>query len=298
MIILARHIVQKIDFPQRFSDYTCGIFKQLPSRKGVKKAIKKGELLLNGKKAETGHWVNETDCIELLDLELSPPKTYERTIEVIYEDEILAIVNKPAGVVVSGNQFQTLQNMLPYNLSKSSEIDSLKWPRPVHRIDKSTSGLVLIAKTRIAHATLGKYFEQNLIQKTYIAIVTGTPACKGEIKTEVNGLAAISSFKKIKTVNSLRDGTLSLLELHPKTGRTHQLRIHLASIGHPIAGDVLYGNEGETLLHHGLFLASTGLQFKHPISGKVMDITIPCPHKFNSYMTREERRWRKYHPTS
>lgn len=296
MLIIAKHIVQKVKSPQRFYDYSCGIFKQLPSRKGVKKAIKKGELLLNGEKAESGRWIKVNDCIELVDLEITPPKVYERKIEVVYEDSFLSIVNKPAGIVVSGNQFQTLQNMLSFNLKSSDEPDALKWPRPVHRIDKSTSGLVLVAKTKQAHMTLGQLFEQNLIYKTYQAIVVGTPNSEGTINTYVNNLKATSIYKTLKTVNSLRNGTLSLVELHPKSGRTHQLRIHLASIGHAIAGDILYGKEGETMLHHGLFLSAIGLSFQHPITNNPMKFSIPVPRKFKSYLEREERRWNKYHP--
>lgn len=296
MLIIAKHIVREIESPTRFYDYSCGIFKQLPSRKGVKKAIKKGELLLNGTTAESGRWIKVNDCIELVDLEVNAPKIYEQKIEVVYEDAFLAIVNKPAGIVVSGNQFQTLQNMLQFNLKNSTEIDALKWPRPVHRLDKSTSGLVLIAKTKKAHMALGQMFEQNLIHKTYHAIVVGTPDAKGTINTPVNNLKAISMYKTLHTVSALKDGTLSLVELHPKSGRTHQLRIHLASIGHPIAGDVLYGKKGETMLHHGLFLAAVGLSFQHPITNKCMDISISAPQKFSSYLKREERRWNKYYP--
>lgn len=294
MLLIARHIVPYQQKNQRFSDYACGIFLQIPSRKGVKKAIKKGEIRLNGEITESGRWVQEGDSIELVDLEQNPPKSYHYNLEVVYEDQHLAVVNKPAGVVVSGNQFFTLQNMLTENLLKSTEIDALKWPRPVHRLDKPTSGLLLVAKTKKAHMYLGHQFEQNTIQKTYFAIVAGTPPKNGTITTPIANQSAESSFHVVQSVPSLKSGTLSLVKLFPKSGRTHQLRIHMASIGHPIAGDVLYGIPGKTLLHQGLFLAAVGVQFIHPHNGEKLHIEKDVPHKFYSYLQREERRWKKY----
>lgn len=294
MIILEKHKVIDTINPTRFNDYACGIFEQLPSRKSVKKSIKKGELILNGEKADTGRWIKKGDCIELVDLEETPPKTYHFALDIIYEDEHLAVINKPAGVVVSGNQFRTLENMLTENLIPSTEKDALKWPKPVHRLDAATSGLILTAKTKNAHVKLGQQFENKSIHKTYVAIVTGTPETSGCIQTPLNNQDAESTYRVIQSVPSLKSKSLSLVELHPKTGRTHQLRLHMSGIGHPIAGDVLYGIKGNTMLHHGLFLASVGISFNHPKSNARMDVNSPNPQKFTAYLNREERRWQKY----
>ncbi len=251
-------------------------------------------MLLNGAQAETGRWVAENDRIELVDLELNPPKTYEHPLKVVYEDAHLAVVVKPAGIVVSGNQFQTLQNMLPYSVKISTEVDALKWPRPVHRLDKATSGLVLVANTRQAHMGLGKLFEKGLIHKTYVAVVAGETEQSGRITSKINGQEADTSFTTLRRVPSLNHLFLSLVQLHPKTGRTHQLRIHMAGNGHPISGDTAYGQPGSVMLHHGLFLAAVGLSFKHPCMAQMVNVNIDIPHKFVSYLNREERRWHKY----
>lgn len=294
VLVLEKHKVIDLPKPIRFYDYSCGIFVQLPSRKSVKKSIKKGALLLNGEKAESGRWMQKGDWIEFIDLEETTPKTYRFTLEVVFEDEHLAVVNKPAGVVVSGNQFRTLENMLTENLTRSEEKDALKWPKPVHRLDAATSGLIIAAKTKTAHMSLGLQFEKKSILKMYFAIVTGTPEKQGYINTPINSQTAESTYTLIRSVPSLKNNSLSLVELHPKTGRTHQLRIHMASIGHPIAGDILYGIKGKTMLHHGLFLSSVGISFTHPKHNNQMNIKTPIPKKFTSYLNREERRWHKY----
>lgn len=294
MFVIEQHTVNIIDSPTRFNDYSCGIFEQLPSRKSVKKSIKKGELLLNGQKAETGRWIQKGDSIELVDLEETPPKTYHFTLDVIFEDEHLAVINKPAGLVVSGNRFRTLENMLFENLIPSKQKDALKWPKPIHRLDAATSGLIIIAKTKNAHIKLGRQFEDKSIQKIYFAIVTGTPTKEGCVTLPVNELPAQSTFKVIQSVPSLKNDSISLVELHPQTGRTHQLRIHMAEIGHPIVGDVLYGTKGNTLLHHGLFLSAVGITFYHPKDNSKTSIEKKIPHKFIAYLNREERRWKKY----
>lgn len=294
MIVLKTHIVPTGTAQARFSDYACGIFEQLPSRKGVKKAIKKGSLQLNGHPAPTGRWVQAGDVITLVDLEETPPKAYDFSLEIVYEDDYLAIINKPAGVRVSGNQFRTIANMLSGNIQASPLPDALKWPKPVHRLDAPTSGLLMIAKTAQAHMSLGQQLENKRIQKTYHAIVKETPSAQGHIHAPIDGQTAHSEFQLQQTVPSLRNNTVSLVKLWPYTGRTHQLRIHMAHLGHPIIGDTQYGEKGNTLLHKGLFLAATSLVLPHPITGKVLEINIPVPHKFISLLEREERRWKKF----
>jgi len=294
MPVLKTHIVPKDIEEIRLYDYVQLIFPTIPSRKGVKKAIAREEILLDGKKTSTGHWVKVGQKIELLESLANPPKEYNLKLDIVFEDEFFAVINKPAGIPVSGNQFRTIQNAIIGNISLSQEADALRWPKPVHRLDGPTSGLLMIAKTAKALVKLGQKFEQKRIQKKYAAIVIGEAPVSGEIDTDVEGLKSLSEFKTLKTVRSLRNKYLSLVELSPKTGRTHQLRIHLASIGIPILGDKQYGDEGEILKGKGLFLCALGLELNHPITEEPLSIKIDIPYKFNALLEREVKRWKKY----
>lgn len=291
MTTIETHIVEKLSEQIRFIDYVCGLFVQLPTRSSIKKAIKKGEVILNGSPAEYGRFIKLEDRIELIDYENNLPKEYILELEIIYEDEFLVIVNKPAGIVVSGNQFKTIENALRRNVSKSSEPDALKWSKPVHRLDAQTSGLLIAAKTAKSLSLLGQMFEKKEIAKTYRAVVVGTPPKSGTIDFNIENQQAETQFKTIKTVNALKYGKVSLVELYPKTGRTHQIRIHLAKSGHQIIGDKLHGEKGYTIHHKGLFLAAVGLNFEHPINKKEISLLIKQPYKFSAFLDREERRW-------
>lgn len=294
MIILEKHIVPENAEVQRLSDYAVGLFKAIPSRKGLKKAIKNGRVWVDGKEAGTGHWVQPGQTLTHVDLEDNPPKTYVLDLEVVFEDDYLAVINKPAGLVVSGNQFRTVYNTLGYNLEPSLRPDALKWPRPVHRLDQLTSGLLVIAKTAPALMHLGRQFEDRTIKKIYEAVVIGRVPEKERIDLPLDGQEAITTVFKKQEVRSLKNDWLTWVELHPKTGRTHQLRKHLAGRGTPILGDKLYGKPNLILKGKGLFLSAVGLRFEHPASGEVLSLTIETPQKFDSMMTREARRWAKY----
>lgn len=293
MLILHTHTVTTETQPIRLSDYAIGIFPQFPSKKGIKKAIKKGQVYINGAKANTGTWVKTGQKIELIALDQKPPKIYELDLPVIYEDEQLAIIHKPAGIVVSGNQFRTIQNALLHNLTPSKAIDGFKLPRPVHRLDYATSGLLLIAKTTTAAIHLGQQFANKTIQKRYQAVVQGQLSSPtGIIDTPIEGKPAITKYDVLQTVPSLKTDHLSLINLYPQTGRTHQLRIHLASLGHPILGDKVYHGDRPLLKGKGLFLAAVELTFEHPTSRELMNLKIEAPAKFNYRLKQEERRWR------
>lgn len=287
---------QVINHPQkiRFVDYVCGLFVQLPTRSSVKKAIKRGEILLNGKPAEEARYMNNGDRIEYIPTTGNPPKEYKLELDIIYVDPHLVIINKPAGIVVSGNRFKTIENALRWNITKSNEEDALSWAKPVHRLDAQTSGLLISAKTAKTQALLGQLFEKHGIQKTYRAVVVGKPPVQDTIASKIKEQEAETSFKTLQTVPALKYGNVSLVELYPKTGRTHQLRVHLSGIGHQIVGDKLHGEQGKTITHKGLFLAATGLEFQHPITCKKLDIKIPHPRKFSSFMEREKRRYENH----
>lgn len=288
--IIKFHSVSVNNITTRLNTY-CENIKLFPSRKGIKKAISKGEILLNHQKVEGGRFLKQGDIIELVDLENTPPKTYHLKLDVFFEDDYIAVIHKPAGINVSGNQFKTIQNALPFNLNKSTLIDTLPWPLPVHRLDNQTQGLLIIAKTKTARVKLGQAFEQKTIKKTYQALVIGKPKIEGMINYNIDDKPSITGYKTIKTIPSLKNDFLSLLELHPQTGRTHQLRIHCSKSGFPILGDKLYGKEGMILKHKGLFLCATELKFNHPITEEKMCITIKIPHKFIQRLNNEERRY-------
>lgn len=295
MKVIESHIVPENIKNERLQDYAVDVIQGITSRQGVKKAIKRGQIRVNGKTASTGLWIKSGQRIELVDLELPPSKIYELRLEIVYEDDHMAIINKPGGISVSGNQFKTVVNALPFNLRPSLQENALPVFRPVHRIDNPTCGLLLIAKTASASAHLGKQFEERTIQKRYRAVVIGKLPEKGTIDMPVDDKEAVSTYQLAHRVHSNRNQYLSMVDLFPHTGRTHQLRIHMASIGMPILGDKLYGAEGEIMRGKGLFLCAAGLQFTHPFTNEKMEISIDPPYKFGRFMEMEEKRWRKYH---
>lgn len=293
MQLLDQHKVSDLPTSIRLSDYARGIFTQLVSRKSVKRAIKSGALQVNGAPKDTAYWVQVGDEIQLFELALTPPRPLDLSLDVLFEDEDLAVIYKPAGIVVSGNQYRTITNALSHNLSPSLRKDALAWPHPVHRLDQGTSGPLLIAKTSIAHVRLGQFFENKRIQKRYRAVCIGEVPAAGVMDFPIEGKTSRSTYRTVKTVPSIKNGQLSLVELIPETGRTHQLRIHLSRLGYPILGDALYGKEGYILKGKGLFLAAVALQFPHPRTGETCQVSVPQPLKFDKRLAREAQMWAK-----
>jgi 23S rRNA pseudouridine1911/1915/1917 synthase len=161
----------------RLSNYAAGIFPGLATRSGLKKAIKRGEVLVRGEVATTATMLFAGNEIEWNKPDYVPRKLFDVELDVVYEDDYLAVVSKPAGIVVSGNRPDTLEHGLPAHLARSSQEDALPVFRAIHRLDSATSGLVIIAKTNHARVALGNMMEQKEIAKTYQAVVIGeTPS--------------------------------------------------------------------------------------------------------------------------
>ena len=188
-------------------------------------------------------------------------------------------MNKPPGILVSGNKKFTLENALPSILKKSSQPGALERPEPIHRLDYPTSGALLIGKTNLAVRVLNKMFEDRKIDKTYHAVTIGLLKDKGTIKIDIDEKPCITEFKIITRISSKKYSFLNLVELIPYTGRRHQLRIHLSEIGSPIFGDIKYGKEGITGKGNGLYLHASSLAFPHPFISKRVFAEIPLPKK-------------------
>ena len=274
----------------RFNTYCEQYFSEIPSRKGIKKAIQRGELLLNSEQVDGGRWLKNGDIITWVESNRKPPKVYPIDLEIVYEDDFLSVINKPPGISVSGNQYQTIYNALGHNLKPSTQKDALPWPLPAHRLDNPTRGLLIVAKTAAARIQLGADFEQKRIQKTYHALVIGRPPSKGQISNPIDHKKAETQFERIDTIPACKGDFLTLLKLNPITGRTHQLRIHCSTIGTPILGDKKYGKEGLILQNKGLYLASTAVDFPHPNTREKIHLDMGIPEKFSKRLAYEQRR--------
>ena len=280
MQLLEIHNVPKLEKALRFQEYGVGIFKTNPTKSSIKKAIKKELIFIDGILATTSKHVSGGEKIELFESENS--SIFERLkldLEVLFEDDYLAVIYKPAGILVSGNKFVTISNGLSQNLKKSKQSDAVKL-QPVHRLDYPTSGLLLIGKTSSAIIELGTLFKNKEISKTYFAITIDKMNTKGIINSAIDKKSALTEFEVLKKVTSKRFKFLNLVKLQPKTGRKHQLRKHLLSIGNPILGDKEYFLETKILNGKGLFLHAGAIDFKHPFTRDRISISKELPKKF------------------
>ena len=279
--LLESKILPSLEDKLRLSDLPAGMFHQVSSRKAFKNALKKGLVKLNDKPAYTADFVQGGELIEIFEEanQKARPKI-DLTLEVLFEDEYLAVVNKPAGILVSGNKKWTLENALSSNLKKSNEEGALENPEPIHRLDYPTSGVLLIGKTRKMVILLNHLFEERKVQKIYHAVTIGKIEQKGVCKSEIENKVCKSTFQVISSIESPKYGFLNLVQLSPHTGRRHQLRIHMAEMGNPIFGDLKYGKEGLISKGAGLFLHASSLHFIHPVTGLELNIEKPLPKKF------------------
>ena len=274
------HIVPKLENTIRFQEYAVGIFKIIPTKSGIKKAIKRKLIFINGNLASTSKYISGNEKIELFQpKDTTTFKKLELDIEVLFEDDYLAIVFKPSGILVSGNKFVTIANGLSKNLIKSTQYDAVK-PQPVHRLDYPTSGVLLVGKTRSSINTLSKIFKNKEIKKTYFAITIGKMDAKGILNFNIDTKNATTEYEVLKSEPSKRFKYLNLVKLKPKTGRKHQLRKHLYTISNPILGDKEYYLKNSILKGKGMYLHAYSLDFRHPITEEKIIVCKELPKKF------------------
>lgn len=264
------------------------------SRSQANEQIKKGLVLVNGQPAKAKYSVQLGDLVsyQMPEEEVLEYQAEDIPIEIIYEDSDLAIINKAQGMVVhpsAGHTSGTLVNALMYHIKDLSSINGVVRPGIVHRIDKDTSGLLMVAKNDKAHNILADELKAKKSLRKYLAIVHGNlPNDRGMIEApigrsdkdrkkqavSVKGKDAVTRFNVLE-----RFGDYTLVELTLETGRTHQIRVHMAYIGHPVAGDPLYGPR-KTLKGAGQFLHAQTLGLTHPTSGELMTFTAEPPAIF------------------
>lgn len=273
------YLVPPLDQRQRLSDFAPGIFNVIHSKKGIKKAIEKGLIHVNGQRAYRGDYINGGENIELF--EAINRKEFNLKIDVLFEDDFLAIVNKPAGILVSGNKKNTLENALSGNLKKSPQKDALTYAEPIHRIDFQTSGVLLIGKTAAALRILNKMFENRIIEKKYMAVCIGEMPEEGQNDENIDEKLAFTSFKVIQKLKSEKYKSLNLVEIQIESGRRHQIRKHMFSLGYPVLGDPSYGFEGLMPKGRGMFLHASYMKFKHPFTDEIIEQHSELPVKFH-----------------
>ncbi|MGT2932519.1 RluA family pseudouridine synthase [Streptococcus catagoni] len=264
------------------------------TRSQANNEIKKGSVLVNGQVSKAKYSVKIGDLItyQLPEEEMIDYQAEDLPIDIIYEDKDLAVINKAQGMVVhpsAGHHSGTLVNALLYHIKDLSSINGKVRPGIVHRIDKDTSGLLMVAKNDLAHQALAEELKEKKSLRQYVAIVHGNlPNDRGMIEAPIGrsekdrkkqavtskGKEALTRFTVLE-----RFGDFTLLELTLETGRTHQIRVHMAYIGHPIAGDPLYGPR-KTLSGKGQFLHAKTLGFTHPSSQELMTFTADVPEIF------------------
>ena len=280
----------------RLDIYLTHLIENIPSRSFVKKLIDNQLATVNGKTSKTNYKVIVGDQVEVnIDsalLEVQDLPAQNMALDIFYEDPDLIIINKPIGLTVhpsATGRNGTLVNALLGRFKELSDVSGPIRPGVVHRLDKDTSGLIVIAKTNVAHARLARQFEKHTVIKRYVARVQGIVQFdQGRIEAEIGrhhkyhdhrriveegqGKEAVSLYQVIK-----RFKKSTLVALYPQTGRTHQLRVHMKHLGHPILGDEKYGRKES---FPRLALHAQSIAFQHPTTKQFIEFSCPVPAEF------------------
>jgi 23S rRNA pseudouridine1911/1915/1917 synthase len=300
------------------------------SRSRVQMLISEEKILVNGKSEKSSFKLRGGETISVGGVLIPAPlkaKAEKISLDIIYQDTDLAVINKPAGMMVHAGSGQneearsagTLVNALLHKFKKLSSIGGELRPGIVHRLDKETSGLIVIAKNDKTHEKLAAMFAEREMKKTYIALVQGwldresgtvntslgrDPQRRTRMTTRLseNSRTAISHYQVLRRIQS-RFGKFTLVRVRIETGRTHQIRAHMASLRHPVVGDTLYGagsrqvaqNSGmrrpkqlETISLGRNFLHAAELEFNHPKTGKPLKLEAPLPPELADYLVQLE----------
>ena len=301
-----KFIVKKEDEGNRIDSYLSRK-KEDVSRVTIQRLISENKIIVNGKSTKGSYKVQVNDIITV---EEDKPKeislkAQEIPIEIIYEDNDIIVVNKPKGMVVhpaNGNPDGTLVNAIMAICKDSlSGIGGKIRPGIVHRLDKDTSGILIVAKNDKAHINLSEQIKNHKVQKTYIALVRGivkeneatinmpigrSPKDRKKMAVVKNGREAITHFKVIERFPK---HNCTLLEIKIETGRTHQIRVHLSQIGYPIVGDTTYSNGKNEWQISGQCLHAKSLKFKHPITNEDMFLEAEIPEYFQKVLKTLEK---------
>lgn len=283
----------------RIDKVLTGLFNDY-SRSQIQLWLKDGAVSVNGQVVKANYKVKKNDeiVIAVPEPETLSIEAEDIPLEIVYENEAVAVVNKPQGMVVhpsAGHPNGTMVNALMYHVKDLSSINGVIRPGIVHRIDKDTSGLLMVAKNDLAHESLAKQLKDKTSLRKYVALVHGViPHEKGTInapigRSKVNrkmqavredGKPAVTHFNVLERFNDF-----TLVELTLETGRTHQIRVHMKYIGYPLAGDPVYG-PSKTLKGNGQFLHAKLLGFTHPITGQKMVFEAPLPTIFEKTLEK------------
>lgn len=298
-------IVEDIEEPTRLDSYISKALNDV-SRSYVQKLIEKGNVEVNNHIILSKKFkINIYDEIQIKipepeKLNLEPE---DIKISIIYEDEDILIVNKPQGMVVHpapGHYSGTLVNALLYHSKNLSSINGIIRPGIVHRIDKDTSGLLMVAKNNNAHNFLSAQLKDHSINRIYYALVHGNIKADSATIDTLIGRHPVNRFKRAALENSgkravthfkvlERFSRYNLLELKLETGRTHQIRVHMSYLGHPLVGDPLYGIKKENFKLKGQMLHAKILGFVHPTKGEYIEFNSELPDYFNSLLDKLRR---------
>lgn len=302
---MKQYKVEENEKGKRIDAYISQKEKEL-SRTAIQRLIDEGNILLNGAKTKSSYKISKDDLVEIQDVKAKEIelKAQDIPLKIVYEDDHIIVVNKPKGLVVhpaAGNPDGTLVNAIMSICKESlSGIGGEIRPGIVHRLDKDTSGLLIVAKNDVAHINLSEQIKNHKVRKTYIALVRGIVkeneatinmpigrSTKDRKKMAVvkNGKEAITHFKVIK-----RYEKYTLLEINIETGRTHQIRVHLSQIGYPIVGDYTYSNGKNEFDVEGQMLHAKRLEFKHPKTGQDMDLIADYPEYFKDIIKELDNR--------